>query len=368
MYSLVNYITGRNEKSSNKSKKNNIIIVDDGDSPIPNILPDEQVNIDEVEPVITVSKFNKKIYRYEKDEACNLDNDYKENMQVNTQVNNSNDSNDDNDSNDGNDGNDENDINDGNDTDTLEDEFESKFVPDNFQNYIIPESIQPYTKNAEFCRFNWNGIEFLDRWELQRKVDKTHATELAKSLKADHKKYGEFIFYDPVHIGKKKNDNNYYVLDGQHRLEAYQYFYERNVYPIQQIPAILWHAENDEHFLELFHKINSRLNIDKLKLMQYKLFEIFEGMEKKYGKNIWGINRPKINKDALAQNLRDSDSVNKLTTEEILTKIIKINDNLRKMPRASRVKPNCVASVHNSAETMDFFLGLDKTMSWIKEI
>ena len=250
----------------------------------------------------------------------------------------------------------------------LENEFETFCVPDNFKNYIIPESIQPYTKNAVSCRFNWNGIEHLDRWELQRKVDKNHATELAKSLKTDHTKNGEFIFYDPVHIGKKANDNKYYVLDGQHRLEAYQYFYERNVYPIQQIPAILWYATDEENFIELFHKINSRLSIDKLKLIQIKLLEIFEGIEKKYGKNIWGINRPKINKDMFCQKLRSSESVHNLSTEQILINLFKINENLRKLPRALRIKPNCATSVHNSAESMDFFLGLDKGMSWIANI
>ncbi len=323
MNTFVNYITGRNEKISNNSTlkaKTNIIIVD---------------NENDIEPIIKVSKFNKNINEdnddiKNKEEICNEDNEDITNKE-----------------------------------ELINKDFEEKIVPDNFQNYIIPESVQVYTKNAEFCRFNWNGIEFLDRWELQRKVDIRHATELAKSLKADHIKYGEFIFYDPVHIGKKANDDKYYVLDGQHRLEAYQYFYERNIYPIQQIPAILWYANNEEQFIELFYKINSRLNIDKLKLIQIKLLEIFEGMEKKYGKNIWGINRPKINKDLFTQKLRNSESVHNSSTEEILTNLFKINENLRKLPRSLRIKPNCTTNVHNSAETMDFFLGLDKKMEWL---
>lgn len=335
MNSLVNYFTGRNEKSSNKlNNKNNIIIVDDKPDDLINT-SNEIIN-DEIEPIITISKFNKNI-----NENNEIENNGEDDID---------------------------DVDDINDMDDLEDEFETKFVPDNFNNYIIPESVQFYTKNAQFCRFNWNGIEFLDRWELQRKVDVKHATQLAKSMKLDFGKYNEFIFYDPIHIGKKANDDTYYVLDGQHRLEAYQYFYERNSYPIQQLPAILWYADNDEHFIELFHKINNRLTLDKLKLMQIKLLEIFEGMENKYGKNIWGINRPKINKEVFTEKMRNSDSVNKLSTEEILTNLFKINENLRKMPRASRVKPNCVASVHNSAESMDFFLGLDKGMGWIEKI
>jgi hypothetical protein len=342
MNSLVNYLTGRSEKSS---KKNNIIVVNEDE--IQNNINDIINN--DIEPVITISKFNKNINEITK----NTDDEDEES--INNEESTDNEDNTDNEDSES-------------DIDKLNNEFETNFIPDNFKNYIIPESVQPYTKNAEFCKFNWNGIEFLDKWELQRKVDTKHATELAKSLKADHKKYGEFIFYDPIHIGKKVNDDKYYVLDGQHRLEAYQYFYERNIYPIQQIPGIIWYSTNEEHFIELFHKINSRLSIDKLKLIQIKLLEIFEGMEKKYGRNIWGINRPKINKDMFSQKLRNSDFVHKSSTEEILNKLFKINENLRKMPRASRVKPNCVTSIHNSAETMDFFLGLDKVMGWIVEI
>jgi hypothetical protein len=68
------------------------------------------------------------------------------------------------------------------------------------------------------------------------------------------------------------------------------------------------------------------------------------------------------------QKLRNSESVHNLSTEEILTNLFKINEDLRKLPRALRIKPNCVTSIHNSAETMDFFLGLDKGMGWIANI
>lgn len=245
----------------------------------------------------------------------------------------------------------------------IEDEKE-----DNFENYIIPESMQQFTKNAKYCRFNWSGICTLNKWELQRKVDLLHATELKKAMQLDFKKHKEFIFYDPIHIGKKKGDSIYYVLDGQHRLEAYLYLYEHNKYPIQQIPAIIWYAENDEHFIELFNKINSRLSIDKLKLIQIKLLEIFEGMENKYGKNIWSINRPKINKAIFVEKLKNSDNVHKLSSDKILTKLFAINEQIRGKPRSLRVKPTLAGSIHNSSEILNLFLGLDKTMKWIDEI
>jgi hypothetical protein len=260
----------------------------------------------------------------------------------------------------------------GDDEDELEESEESEeseeLAVDKFDNYIIQDSVQNYTSNAQFLRFCWNGIGLLDKWELQRKVDIDHVNELAKSMYSDYKKNKEFTSYDPVHLGKKKGDDKFYVLDGQHRLEAYNYFYKLNKFPIQQIPTIVWYTKNEADFIELFHKINSRLSIDKLKLVQIKLLEIFEGLENKYEKNIWGSNRPKINKELFTDKLRNTESIHKLTTGEILIKLYKINENIRGLPRNSRVKPNCASSIHTSAENIDFFLGLDKNMSWINEI
>jgi len=254
------------------------------------------------------------------------------------------------------------------DNHSIEEDFKTKFGNDNFINYIVANSEKPFTKNATYCRFNWNGIELLKKWELNRKVNIVHATQLARFMSQDYKKYGEFIFYDPIHIGKKKFDVDYYVLDGQHRLEAYLYFCEKNKYAIQQIPVIIWYAENEEHFIELFNKINSRLSIDKLKLMQLKLLEIIEGLENKYGKNIWGINRTKINKELFCNKIKNNDNAHKLTSEQILNKLFDINNNIRGKPRNSRVKPNINTNIHKSAEEIDLFLGLDRTMSWIDEI
>jgi hypothetical protein len=239
-----------------------------------------------------------------------------------------------------------------------------------FEDYIDKNSIRPFTKNALFILFNWNGIKFLDKWELQRKININHATELAKSMRLDWKKYKQFVFYDPIHIGTKTNDveKKYYVLDGQHRLEAYLYFYSKNTYPIQQIPAILWTADNDDHFIELFNRINTRISIDKLKLVQYKIIEIMELCEKKYGNKMWGNKRPFLNKDNFVNNLRNTDKIHELTSEQIYKKIVEINKNIRSLPRSKRSSKQINSSIHTSAETNDFFLGLDRDMEWIKDI
>lgn len=88
----------------------------------------------------------------------------------------------------------------------------------------------------------------------------------------------------------------------------------------------------------------------------------------KFDKNIWGINRPKINKELFCNKIKNNDNAHKLTSEQILNKLFDINNNIRGKPRNSRVKPNININIHKSAEEIDLFLGLDRIMSWIDEI
>ncbi|AYV80128.1 MAG: hypothetical protein Gaeavirus11_8 [Gaeavirus sp.] len=250
-----------------------------------------------------------------------------------------------------------------------EDEDELIDAPDVFDNYIIKESIQRYNINAQFCKFTWNGTYLIDRWELQRKVDISHAKYLVKSMISDYKKYGEFIFYEPIHL-IKKSDSKYYVIDGQHRLEAYNFFHTKNKYPIQQVPCIIWYTHNnitpDEDFITLFDKINSRVSIDRHQLHHYKILDIINEMETKYGKLIWGLKRPRINKDIFILKINENDNIHDLILEDIMDKIYEININIRALPRTKR--PRATVSLNKSAETLDFFLGLDKKLSWIDDI
>ena len=59
-----------------------------------------------------------------------------------------------------------------------QEEFNEKYIPDNFENYIIKDSIQKYNKFANSCQFLWNGLDFIERWELQRKIDNNHAKKI----------------------------------------------------------------------------------------------------------------------------------------------------------------------------------------------
>lgn len=245
----------------------------------------------------------------------------------------------------------------------------ANYKSDMISKYIVPDKITDYNSRAIMCYYLWSGAEELDRWELNRKINLDQVKKMYKEMTLDYQKSGEFIFYEPVHLAIKSN-SVFYVIDGQHRLLAYAKLHKKNKYPIQQIPCVLWFPKSEEEFIEIFDKINSRTPMDKTKLFNYKINEIIGWFDKTWGKkySIWGKTRPKINKDLMVEKMRESDSIHKLETNQIIEKIIKINEKIRGFGRNKRCVKVVSDSVHNNAETMNFFLGYDKELGWISDI
>ena len=244
-----------------------------------------------------------------------------------------------------------------------------RYNSDIISKYIVKDKIYDFNSKSIICYYLWSGIEDLDRWELNRKIDSTHVKKIYKEMTGDYEKKKEFIFYEPIHLAIK-NDNIFYVIDGQHRLLACNKLYKKNKYPVQQIPCILWFPNSEEEFIEIFDKINSRTPMDKSKLFNYKILDIINWMDKNMGKHecIWGKLRPKINKDLFVEKMRESDSIHILETDEIIKKINNYNIKLRGMTRTKRCDKSINDSIHAHAETIDFYLGYDKELKWIEDI
>ena len=245
----------------------------------------------------------------------------------------------------------------------------AKYQSETIIKYIVKDKIQDFNSKSILCYFLWSGIDDLDRWELNRKIDTIHVKNIYKEMCNDYKNNGEFIFYEHVHLAIKPN-KMFYVIDGQHRLIVCDKLCKKNKYPIQQIPCVIWFPESDKEFIEIFDKINSRTPIDKTKLFNYKIADIISWMDKNLGNNkdIWGKNRPKINKDLFVEKMRQNNLVHKLETNELINKINDHNILLRGLSRTKRYDKPIVDSIHNSAETMDFYLGYDKELNWIEEL
>jgi hypothetical protein len=252
---------------------------------------------------------------------------------------------------------------DSNNSDSNDSNLEQLESNDRLENYIT-NKIKYNTDNSEFGFIKWNGLQFIKTWELQRIINDEHVQNIVKKMEKDYIKNNNFTFYDPIHL-IVDDTKEYNILDGQHRLESYKILYEKNIYPIQSIPAIIWNVSTDKQKIKLFDRINQRTLIDKKKLFRYKINDIIEGLTNKYG-NILGTNRPKMKRDIFIQKMEENDNVHKLESMVIINKLIEINNKIRQLPRNMRGR--CSHDIHNKAEILDFFLGYDKEMLWINDI
>lgn len=116
-------------------------------------------------------------------------------------------------------------------------------------------------------------------------------------------------------------------------------------------------------------RINNRLIIKKNDFIKYKTLEIIEGLDKKF-KNIkiWGTNRPKINKNTFIEKIKNNPSVENMESHDVIKKILKLNDKIRKKDRKDRCGKIISTKIHNYAEENDFYLFYNKELEWINDI
>lgn len=71
--------------------------------------------------------------------------------------------------------------------------------------YIVHDKITNFNSKSIMCYYLWSGIEELDRWELNRKINLEQVKKIYKEMVTDYQKFNEFIFYEPVHLAIKTN-------------------------------------------------------------------------------------------------------------------------------------------------------------------
>jgi hypothetical protein len=233
--------------------------------------------------------------------------------------------------------------------------------------YIRDGTVVKYGKKMFTCRLSTSVTEIIKFWELQRNINEEKVENIYKSMLEYYSEHGEYEFLDPIHIVQKNyDDKNYYVVDGQHRLEAYKKVIEVLRQPIPFFPAMIRIVDNEDEFIKLFEKINNRLIVDINSLMQLKLQDLMKRMEAEWPcskKSCWGYNRPFLNKEKFCKMARENAFCIESTSAEIFLKLLDVNHHIKQQSSRSRTK-DYEKKYNQKAESWTFFLGLDKTMSW----
>ena len=101
---------------------------------------------------------------------------------------------------------------------------------------------------------------------------------------------------EAIIITINKNENEFYILDGQHRMTYFMkntHLYKGNEYILIDVRRI----DSEEDFKNLLRKINNRYNFSDEQIHKYRLHLILEQFDNNFDFDVYGKNRPKINKE-----------------------------------------------------------------------
>lgn len=257
-----------------------------------------------------------------------------------------------------------------------DDDYDNLSEEEDFSDYIVDSTKTLFSNNSKFfCLFKSSGIQYIEKWELNRKINNDRVNDLYKIVKENLETSSDINIHEPIHIAFNINDRTYKLVDGQHRYEAILKLHNENTYAIFEIPCFVHHIDSEEDMMDLLGEINNRVPLSKEEFNKYKIPLIIDSINKQWEnpKLKWvpfGKNRPTINKDILEKNLKKNEVYfEKISLDTIMYRLNEINNHIRGLKRSKRVEGKRInKNINEKAETFNFFLGLDKDMKWIKYI
>jgi hypothetical protein len=257
-------------------------------------------------------------------------------------------------------------------------EDKSKSKSEIFKDHIQKHSHVNISRKLYSAILSSSGIEYIEFWELQRKIDNKHVEHIFNTMRQEWCDKKTMSFYDPIHIAHVIYNDRCYVIDGQHRVCAYKKFHD-DERPFN-FPIYFHTVQNDEEMLELFKLVNKRLHVDIDLLKNEKLIKLEQFLKEKYGdvirkneksssKQYRPVNRPYLDSHEFFPQIRKNIFFQNNDIEIVFHKLIEINKAIRQLPRVKRCgEKKCSKETHNKAEKLNFFLGLDKDMKWLNDL
>lgn len=181
--------------------------------------------------------------------------------------------------------------------------------------------------------------------EIQRIVDNTHIERMISDQKLEYKKYNNFSMIQSFTVAYNLQENKGYILDGQHRMEAYSRLRDQG-YNINDIliPIVKYNVNNDEEVNDYFYKINKHSPIRPIfniasgekdiiqKLVNYYTENYFKGHynDEDNDKIMDRYNCPHISLHNLGKHIKSRNIIDILTkynktTEDFMTIIKNVN-------------------------------------------
>lgn len=167
---------------------------------------------------------------------------------------------------------------------------------------------------------------------IQREIDENHLQELITYQELHYKKYGCFSFPRPLIICYIESTNDYYIIDGQHRLYAIQYFIKKNYNNFKILISFIKCSkkELDEQFV-IINK-NKNMIMHKNYSQQQFINSFRKYMQKMYSIYLKSSKKPQIphiNLDIIDEYIKEYEVINRLPAKicvnQFINEIEKLN-------------------------------------------
>ena len=227
--------------------------------------------------------------------------------------------------------------------------------------------------------------------ELQRLVDNEHINNMVEDQKNEYNKYKTFSMLQSFTIAYIVNEKKGYILDGQHRVEAYSRL-KKEGYDVDNIlvPIVKYNVDSIEEVNEYFKKINKHSPIKPIlnlvaieKMILQSLVDRYTTHYFKgdYIDNIACIvdknyQCPHISLNDLGKHIKARDIIGKLTNNnktenDLFNCILKVNDFLESIafnqldPTYTKRFEKCKNKKEKERCNYVCYLGVFKNYEWL---
>ncbi len=208
---------------------------------------------------------------------------------------------------------------------------------------------------------------FLDNikiWPFNRPLKNARVNKLKLGIQNSGMLHGMFTIVE--------FEDDYYLIDGQHRYHALCKLREQNKLNDLLIIICIYVVASEEAIIELFKIINDTCPLDPKESPNIIVARTINRLIKDYHAAIKTTDRttyPYI----LASDLKEHLSVivtENTTVNQLYTAIRKMNGKYSKMRlmKIPNVRTALTKSAVSKAKTAGFYLGLDETWSWVEEL
>lgn len=251
----------------------------------------------------------------------------------------------------------------------------NEYDDDFTKNLLIEYFFNPYMSNNKFNSYivDIKFLNFCKRWCLNRDLNFDHWLNIYKSYEKEINDNNNLILNNTIAIAFYKN--NFYILDGQHRIKAIKELLKKHLFSCK-IRVDLYDTDSYDNMIKVLKDINSTYplqienkilgNINNI-LTFFKRTYIYQKSNIIKDKNYI---RPFINEHLMVEKIKKSSFLISSNTNTVIKYIIKINDEYSKMSMDELKFNNkkITDRMYLQAQKYKCFLGFDKSFLWIDEV